>query len=284
MITILTPTYNRMHTLPRLYESLVSQTCYEFEWLVIDDGSNDDTEILIKTYQEVSPFNIRYLRKMNGGKHTALNFGFREASHDWVFIVDSDDYLKQNTVEVLVNEISTVSDCFNSISILKVYEDGSIIGNKFPSNISSYIEKAYSNVSGDKADLIRLNALEGFSFPEYPNENFMAESPLFIWLGKKGKTRFVNFEGYICEYLKGGLSDSSVANRHRCFRSTLYVYALQYNSFDKNKLKFRAAINWWRFRLFKKMLGNIYSVPIFYAIPGFLLYFLDRVKGKVKPL
>ncbi|WGV12258.1 glycosyltransferase family A protein [Psychrobacter maritimus] len=93
MITILTPTYNRAHTLPKLYQSLIEQTNYSFEWLIIDDGSNDDTEALIKTYQVESNFSIRYYKKNNGGKCSAINTGVIHAHYEWIFIMDSDDSL-----------------------------------------------------------------------------------------------------------------------------------------------------------------------------------------------
>lgn len=284
MITILTPTYNRANTLPKLYKSLIDQTNHNFEWLVIDDGSTDSTEILVNKYQESAPFNINYFKKENGGKHSALNLGFNKAKKEWIFIVDSDDWLKSNTIEQFYYEIQSLTDEFNSISILKIYEDGRIIGNKFPNNINTYLDRIYNNILGDKADLIRKKALEGFSFPEYTGENFMAESPIFIWLGSRGKTKFINFGGYICKYLEGGLSDNSIINRHRCFNSSLFVYETQYNAFHTFKLKSKAAINWWRFRFFKKISKPNICIPFIYSPFGLILYFKDKINGKTKNL
>jgi glycosyltransferase involved in cell wall biosynthesis len=77
--TIFTPTFNREHLLPRLYKSLCEQTYKDFEWLVVDDGSTDNTEILLKKYIAEADFPIRYISKSNGGKHTAINEGVRQA-------------------------------------------------------------------------------------------------------------------------------------------------------------------------------------------------------------
>ena len=281
MITILTPTYNRAHTLPRLYQSLVEQTKYSFEWLVIDDGSTDETEQLITDYQVFCPFNIRYYKKENGGKHTALNLGFKKSEREWIFIVDSDDWLTPNTIEMLSAEVELLDDSYNSVSTLKVYQDNSVIGDEFPNDINNYIERVERGVKGDKADIIRRVALDGFFFPEYNNENFMAESPLFLWLGIRGNTHFVNFGGYVCEYLEGGLSDHSIQNRHRCFNSTLFVYKEQFETFNSFSLKSRAAINWWRFKFFKNNYLDSVRMPLVYSPLGFSLYIVDKVKGKV---
>ena len=94
MITILTPTFNRAHLLPRLFESLTHQTDFDFEWLVIDDGSTDGTSDLFAGNTFLSaPFPIRYYRQENGGKHCALNAGVKQAKGDFIFIADSDDWL-----------------------------------------------------------------------------------------------------------------------------------------------------------------------------------------------
>ena len=90
MVTILTPTYNRAKTLPKLIESLCGQTSTNFQWLVIDDGSTDDTEAYIEALKQQNlPFEWEYHKKKNGGKHTALN-----AAHP---------YIKGDVVLILAN-------------------------------------------------------------------------------------------------------------------------------------------------------------------------------------
>jgi len=101
MITILTPTYNRKHTLRRAYDSLINQTNKDFEWLVIDDGSKDDTKELIDEFISENKITIKYFFKENGGKHTALNFGTNKAKGELVLILDSDDYLSNDAIELV---------------------------------------------------------------------------------------------------------------------------------------------------------------------------------------
>ena len=278
MITVLTPTYNRAHCLKILADSLINQSVAKFEWLVVDDGSTDNTESIIREAQGTCMFPVRYIYKDNGGKHTALNTGFKEASGEWIFVVDSDDWLLSDCIQVLLEVAKDVGDQVGAISTLRSFPDGRVIGEEFPPGLDNYIRKIEYNVTGDKADLFRKKALQGFSFPVYRNERFMAESVLFIWLGLRYKTKFVNYAGYICKYLQGGLSDKSLENRHISYRSSLYVYECQYNSLNSRILRFKAAVSWWRFRLGKSPLPLARKVPVFYFPFGSVLFLVDLMR------
>ena len=101
LITVFTPTYNRAHLLQMLYDSLCKQTFNDFEWLIVDDGSKDDTESVVNTFIAEDRLDIRYIKQSNGGKHRAINRGVAEANGDLFFIVDSDDYLSNNGLELI---------------------------------------------------------------------------------------------------------------------------------------------------------------------------------------
>lgn len=107
-LTIITPTYNRCDKIGKLYDSLTRQSCQNFQWLVIDDGSTDGTEDwflkLIATKDRTSTFLIDYHKKENGGKHTALNASHPYIKGKWMTIVDSDDYLTDDAVETMVHK------------------------------------------------------------------------------------------------------------------------------------------------------------------------------------
>ena len=109
-ITIFTPSYNRAYRLLALYESLCNQTCFDFEWLIVDDGSNDNTEELVQTWLNESKFNIRYIKQCNGGKHRAVNHGVREAKGELFYIVDSDDILPKDAIECIMQQYLTIKD------------------------------------------------------------------------------------------------------------------------------------------------------------------------------
>lgn len=278
MITILTPTYNRRHLLERLYISLKKQSSLDFEWLIIDDGSTDDTFELIDDFTKESIIRIRYFFKANGGKHTALNIGFEKAKGKWLMVVDSDDYLLTDCVGRLGKVISELEDPFVSISFLRQYDNGEIIGQQFSLNEGTYIDNMELGVSGDKADIFRTDIVRNFRFPEYRNETFMAESPLFLYVSQIGVTKFINFSGHVTEYCDDGLTKNIGINSIHCLNSTLYVLSCKYKYLNKFSLKTKYASVWWRYWLERPSYSNIEIVPIIYLPLGFYLFLKSRLK------
>ena len=102
MITVFTPTYNRAYTLGDLYESLMAQSCFDFEWLIVDDGSTDNTEELVKNWLDNGRFEVRYIKKPNGGKPSAINCGLEHARGEYFWIIDSDDTATPDGVETCI--------------------------------------------------------------------------------------------------------------------------------------------------------------------------------------
>ena len=98
-IAIFTPTYNRAHTLGRTYQSLCNQTCKDFEWLIIDDGSTDDTAQLAKSWAKGQIISIRYIYKENGGLYTGYNTAYANIDSELCVCIDSDDYMPNDAVE-----------------------------------------------------------------------------------------------------------------------------------------------------------------------------------------
>ena len=101
-LTIFTPAYNRARTLPRTYESLLRQTCKDFEWLVIDDGSTDGTRELVEDWIKEKKIPIRYIHQKNQGMHGAHNTAYRNISTELNTCIDSDDYMPDDAVEKIV--------------------------------------------------------------------------------------------------------------------------------------------------------------------------------------
>lgn len=212
-ISIITPTYNRKHTLDRLYNSLVSQSLSDFEWIVVDDGSIDNTKSLVDNFKDENIIDINYIYKSNGGKHTALNEGIQAASGDMIIIVDSDDYLESNAVETIANYFETYKDKKNicGFSFLKTKSTGENTGDRFlkDEEISNYIDcRINSNIKGDKAEVFFTDVLKQYPFPEFKGEKFISEDIVWIEIAKKYDTVHINKSIYICEYLEGGLTDS----------------------------------------------------------------------------
>lgn len=215
-VTIFTPTYNRAYTLGKLYKSLKEQTCKNFEWLVIDDGSNDNTRELFNQWEkEKQDFSIRYYYKKNGGKHRAINYGLEKASGRLFFIVDSDDYITENAIETILSEDNKIqSDQFNlaGFGFNKGYNEFSIVGDTFEgeSIIASSIDRRKHKIKGDKAEIFYTEILKRYKFPEFPNENFITESVVWYKIANDGyMLKWINKIIYICEYLEDGLTKNS---------------------------------------------------------------------------
>ncbi|MCF0243801.1 MAG: glycosyltransferase family 2 protein [Bacteroidaceae bacterium] len=223
-ITIFTPTYNRAHLLPRLYESLCGQTNKDFEWLIVDDGSSDNTEEVVRDFSNEKVLDIRYIKKPNGGKHTAINIGAQEAKGEMFFIVDSDDTLIAEATDLITAEWSKVRDkglC--GMSFLRgAYVDGRLQSRKesmFPKDrfIGNFIDVKYNHgSSADNAEVWVTECLRRHPFNVYEGERFMSEGMVWIRLAKEHDMLFVNRIIYICEYLEGGLTNQGKKLRFLC--------------------------------------------------------------------
>lgn len=225
MLTIITPTYNRAYILPCLYESLKYQTDSDFKWLVVDDGSSDDTKDLVLSWREVKqPFEISYLYQKNGGKHRALNYGIPYVNTPYTMIVDSDDRLTKNAVLKIKSWIATVEgdDMFAGVSGLRGYNEQEKIG-EFPSKAVEYIdafntERRVKHLTGDKAEVYRTELLKNYPFPEVEGENFMTESVVWNKIAYAGyKIRWFREIIEITNYLEDGLTQHLYQNRFHNF-------------------------------------------------------------------
>lgn len=220
MITVLTATYNRAGTLPRLFESLCAQTCMEFEWLVIDDGSVDDTQELLKDFSKGAPFEVKVVRQLNGGKHVALNTGAAQARRPWVFIVDSDDALVDTAIEKIFNSINSADDLKTAgMCYRKAYFNMQLVGldvseGEYPRLMSPTF--AGHVFKGDLAYVFRTSLLSKYKFPVFAGEKFVPE--LYIWnkIGDEGGIVFFGNEViYLCDYLEDGYSKNFSLNLKR---------------------------------------------------------------------
>lgn len=251
-ITVFTPTYNRAQLLPHLYQSLCAQTCKSFEWLIVDDGSTDDTEKAIKALNQ-GAFPIRYIRKENGGKHTAINIGAKEARGELFFIVDSDDSLPPHAIADISSEYSVIKDNpeFAGVCGYMVHSNGDIIGTPMINATASSIQLRYKyNVKGDMAEVFKTEVIRAYPFPEISGERFCPE--VLVWNRIAARYKLKIFSKAVCirDYLPGGLSAHIVSIRMSSPIASMTTYA----EITRAKgiplwAKTKAAINYWRFRL-----------------------------------
>lgn len=219
-ITIFTPTYNRKDLIERLYHSLLLQTQKNFEWLVVDDGSTDNTEkYFFDLLTKQQPFPIRYIKQDNGGKHRAINNGVKHASGELFFIVDSDDYLTEDAIKKINQWIETL-DCSHKwagISGLKGFSKDSVVGQhcRVPYVDAKNNERRKYKLSGDKAEVYFTSILKQHPFPEIPGENFISEETVWNAIARNGYyLRWFNEIIYICDYLDGGLTKDNTKDRN----------------------------------------------------------------------
>lgn len=266
MLTIFTPTYNRAYILPVLYRSLQLQTCKDFEWLIIDDGSTDNTQSLIQAWIDdpANTLDIRYFRQPNGGKHRAINYGVQHARGELFFIVDSDDYLFPDTVSLLLqwwNEIKD-KDGYAGICGLRCDPSGNPLGG-IPS-YTNYIDtdcltfRTRYHEKGDKAEAFRTEILKKYPFPEFENERFVTEALVWNRIAQEYILRYHNRNIYCCDYLPDGLTRSIARHHFASPQGTALYYSelAHWPQTDRwNRIK--AVINYWRYSTGNKQRFNI---------------------------
>jgi len=258
-ISILTPTYNRGELLLPLYDSLKNLTFKDFEWLIVDDGSEDDTEQYALSWIahniENTEFPIRYIKKSNGGKHTAINRGVREANGELILILDSDDTLPSDSLATIAQYFEQCKDYKDCAGVcgLMAHHDGQLIGTGFPKDpmYESALQFRYAkkgNVTGDLLEVYKTSVMREFSFPEIENEKFCPESLVWNRIANKYKLFCFNKVIYYRDYLEGGLTSKIVRIRMNSPIASTMTYAemLDYNI--SLKWKIRSAINYWRFK------------------------------------
>ncbi|MEH7419366.1 glycosyltransferase family A protein, partial [Neobacillus drentensis] len=197
-ITVFTPTFNRGYIVEKLYRSLQQQTFNDFEWLVIDDGSKDNTEELFKKWMsEENSFPIRYIKYENGGKHRAINRATDMANGELFFIVDSDDYLTNDALESIVEWEKSLSDkkLFCGVSGNRGKSKNDILGTTFNGEYidATSLERNKFNINGDKAEVFYTDILKRYKFDEFEGEKFISEATVWERMANDGfKIRWFN--------------------------------------------------------------------------------------------
>ncbi len=256
-LSIVTPTYNRAKLLPRLYRSLCSQTCRDFEWIVVDDGSSDNTCSIVESFIEEKRIPIRYIPKNNGGKHTAVNVAAKEAKGELFFIADSDDWLPKTAIADVIEAFDQIKENseFAGISGLDQYADGSIVGSGLPVSVIDAYPTEMSEkwkVRGDMKEVFRTEIMRKFPFPEIEGEHFCPEVLVWNRIGRNYKLRYINKPIYSVEYQPDGITSGITRARINSPIASMMTYAEWFDLACTSKAKLRMAINYWRFALCSK--------------------------------
>lgn len=245
-ITVFTPTYNRGYIIEKLYRSLQAQTYKNFEWLVIDDGSSDNTENLFKLWAlEKNSFSIRYYKVENGGKHRAINRATDLAEGELFFIVDSDDHLTEDALESIVKweENLENKELFCGVSGNRGRSVNEFLGTTFEGQYldATSLERRKHNIGGDKAEVFYTKILKKYKFHEFEGEKFITEATVWDRMAHDGyKIRWFNKTIYICDYLEDGLTKNMKEIFAKNPKGTAYYIKQQVKFYNCN-LKGRLA-------------------------------------------
>lgn len=282
LLTVVTPTYNRCDHLRKLYKSLENQICKDFKWLIVDDGSVDETKSFIKEIKHDSSFPIGYIYKTNGGKHTALNLAIDNVNTELFFIVDSDDVLTPDAIQTICTDwekYRSYSLC--GISYLRGYDDAHAIGDLFPKNylIDSFTDvRVRHHIIGDKAEVWVTQYLKQFRFPVFEGERFLVESWMWLQVSDLADMLFVNKVIYITEYLQCGLTQSGRKLRIKNPRGGMTFNLLLMDKKYPMKDRIKSALLYTCYSFFscqplRKTLnnGNL-ALTVVCLLPGYILY------------
>ena len=209
--TIFTPTFNRKELLEKLYKSLQKQTYKDFEWLIVDDGSDDGTKEKAEEFLNEKKLDIKYYFKENGGKQRAYNFATDKANGELFICLDSDDEYVENGLETILKYWKKYEKNSNiaGMGYLSIYPNREVIGSSFPEKemVSTQFD-IYNKygVKGDKGLMFRTEIIKKYKFPVFDDEKFITEAVVYNRICEKYKMVYVNEKIEIKEYQEDGLT------------------------------------------------------------------------------
>lgn len=208
-LTVFTPAYNRAYTLPRTYESMKQQKNTDFIWLIVDDGSSDNTAELVKQWQaEENGFTIQYIYKENGGMHTAHNAAYELIDTELNTCVDSDDALAPDAVQIIHDAWEKVKDKgYAGLLALDAEFSGQVIGKGFPKGLTeTTLGDYYRNGGrGDKKLILRTDVVRQYPpYPVFPAERFVPLGSLYTMIDKDYKLSVLDAVVCLVEYMPDG--------------------------------------------------------------------------------
>jgi len=287
-ITVFTPTYNRGYLLPQLYKSLIVQTNKDFIWLIIDDGSIDDTQELVEKWQEENKVTIQYIYQENQGMHVAHNTAYKNIKTELNVCIDSDDFMPNNAIETILDFWSNNNDK-NIAGIIGLDADkkGKIIGTKIPDYLREVtLSELYQKhkVKGDKKLVYRTDIINKYqSYPIFIGEKFVPLDYKYILIDQDYKLLPLNKVLCIVEYL----DDGSTQNIFKQYvinpkgfafsRKVRMKYASNFKELFRNAIHYVSSSillkNWSFVKESPKKAITILAIPF-----GILLYFYIKIK------
>lgn len=213
LLTIFTPTFNRKHTLPQLYESLKNLDRDCFEWLIVDDGSIDGTRELVEIWVKENFLDIKYLYQENHGKMAAHNSGVINCNTEYFMCVDSDDFIDSDAVNSIKDVLFTISNNPKLAGLIayKCDKNRKLVCGQFGQKEYSTLNDLYrSGFFGDTAIIYKTSILKNYLFPEIDREKFITEDYVYAQIDEKYEMFLLPKPLIICEYLNDGYTKSAI--------------------------------------------------------------------------
>lgn len=292
-LTIFTPTYNRAHTLWKGYEGLKRQTCKDFKWIIVDDGSTDNTKDLVSGWIKENLVPIEYYYKKNGGMHSAHNEAYRHIDSELAVCIDSDDYMTDNGVELIISRWHLYgSDKYAGMIGLDIFEDGYVVGTCFPKGLTeckTYDLKRKYGVVYDKKYVYRPDVIKKYlPYPEINGEKYGTVNYLYQVIDHDYDMLCSNDRYCIVEYQEDGLS-VNIYNQLKQSPRTRAIecnYHMKYQRYFKDR--FKKAIQYVACAIFAKNIHFISEANskllVLFSIPFGIAYYHHLKKQKMRTI
>tara|TARA_R110001592_G_scaffold202448_1_gene451950 strand:- start:2954 stop:3847 length:894 start_codon:yes stop_codon:yes gene_type:complete len=293
-LTIFTPTYNRAYCLNQVYQSLISQSNPDFIWLIIDDGSTDNTKELVNSWISENKIDIQYYFQENQGMHGAHNSAYDLIKTELNMCIDSDDFVADDAVEKIIKFWTTTSNKNKNIAGiigLDAYKNGEVIGSKLPRELKeTTLENLYykHKVPGDKKLVLKTEVVN--KFPRYPifrEERFVPLGILYVMIDKEYKLLCLNEVLCVVEYMEDGSSRNILKQYFRHPKGFQYarIITMKYSTYLKVKLKnaihyVSHSIQLRDYKFLKKTPNVVLTVLA--IVPGVFLYAYVYYINKIK--
>ena len=289
-ITVFTPAYNRAHTLHRTYESLLKQNCKDFIWLIVDDGSSDNTKDLVENWQsQNNGFEIRYIYKENGGMHTAHNTAYENIDTELNVCIDSDDMLSEGAIEAIYSKWNEVKDKgYAGIIGLDADFNGNIIGSAFPNKLTeTTLADFYAKGgTGDKKLVYRTEIINKYPpYPVFEGERYVALGYKYRLIDQDYKLAVLNKVLCDVEYQADGSSGTMWKQYLKNPKGFAFWRKVCMQYPISNKRVFFDCIHYVSHSIIARNLNFIKESPRKFlticAIPmGLILAYLTKIKGR----
>lgn len=281
-LTVFTPTYNRAYTLHKCYESLKSQTNQDFKWLIIDDGSSDNTKELVQKWIDENNLDITYHYQKNQGMHGAHNTAYELIDTELNVCIDSDDYMPEDAVEKILNYWKEhKSDDLAGLIGLDAYENGEVIGTKLPDNLKSEtLFDLYQKrkIKGDKKIVYRTDLSKQYPYPVFEDERYVGLAYKYYKIDQTHKLGLLNEVLCIVEYMEDG-SSKNMLHQYKRNPKGFAFYRIENLKNPRASwiYKYKECIHYVSSRLLSGerqfLKNNPQKLLTFFALPlGYLLY------------